>query len=160
MAVEAGAAADRKPRQRLRFVLLTAAWAALLLAMARTLPQLRAARPGRCQSKALLPLKHRELFGQLLEQEGFTVGAELGVQRGWFANLTLSTWPSCRKYYLVDAWAHQVGAGRRGRVCVAEPHRPTAASASSAPALARAPLLPLFRRIMWRAPTCPTTSSR
>ena len=28
-----------------------------------------------CHTKALLPLKHRQLFGQLLEREGATVGA-------------------------------------------------------------------------------------
>lgn len=29
-------------------------------------------------------------------------------QKAWFANLTLSTWPSCQKYLLVDLWAQQV----------------------------------------------------
>ena len=81
MVVLAATAAGRKPRQRLLLALLTAAGAVLLLAMARALPaQLQAVQPRRCQTKALLPLKHRELFGQLLEEEGFTVGAELGVQ--------------------------------------------------------------------------------
>lgn len=116
--------------------------------------------PRACPSKALLPLKNRVLMGQLLEQEGFTAGAELGVQasggracsaarrtgralpsptssfnltpascaapclrtpsgedrsafsppaallqKAFFANQTLSSWPSCRKYLLVDIWA-------------------------------------------------------
>jgi hypothetical protein len=33
-----------------------------------------------CRSKALLPFPAREYIGRLLEQEGFTTGAELGVQ--------------------------------------------------------------------------------
>lgn len=86
-----------------------------------------------CASKALLPLKRREGMGAFLEREGFTTGAELGVkvrrsswcrlpdgaalmlpccpvcapQKGWFSQQTLETWPSCKKYLLVDIWAHQ-----------------------------------------------------
>lgn len=60
-----------------------------------------------CASKALLPLKRREGMGAFLEREGFTTGAELGVKKGWFSQQTLETWPSCKKYLLVDIWAHQ-----------------------------------------------------
>lgn len=97
MAALAAAAAGHKARQRLLLALLTAAGVLLLFCMAR-----HATQPGRCQSKALLPLKHRELFGQLLEQEGFTVGAELGVQvrgdpgRATGGRRAIDCWPPTR----------------------------------------------------------------
>jgi hypothetical protein len=37
-------------------------------------------------------------------REGMRVGAELGVQRGLFANMTLAQWTSCKRYYAVDIW--------------------------------------------------------
>jgi hypothetical protein len=55
----------------------------------------------------LTPVKTRIDLGLLLQQEGFEVGAELGVQRGHFASETLQRWPRCRRYYLVDIWAPQ-----------------------------------------------------
>lgn len=53
--------------------------------------------------------KLRNDLGHLLQTLGpaFTVGAELGVQKGHFAMTTLKTWANCRKYVLVDLWAHQ-----------------------------------------------------
>lgn len=57
--------------------------------------------------KYLTPIKSRIELGLLLQQEGFEVGAELGVQRGHFAAETLQRWPKCRRYYLVDIWAPQ-----------------------------------------------------
>eukprot|EP00667_Euglena_gracilis_P026040 EG_transcript_30997 len=35
------------------------------------------------------------------------VGAELGVQQGKFSNTMLLSWPSCEKYFLIDAWMPQ-----------------------------------------------------
>eukprot|EP00667_Euglena_gracilis_P014116 EG_transcript_14607 len=49
----------------------------------------------------------RDEIGALLEAENMTVGAELGVQRGWFSLHTLSRWHSCKRYYLVDIWRPQ-----------------------------------------------------
>jgi len=50
------------------------------------------------------PLKYREDIGKLLQGEGFSIGAELGVKTGEFARRTLQEWRSCSKYVLVDAW--------------------------------------------------------
>jgi hypothetical protein len=48
----------------------------------------------------------REELGALLELEApGGSGVELGVQRGVFARTTLSGWPSCARYVLVDLWA-------------------------------------------------------
>jgi hypothetical protein len=48
----------------------------------------------------------REELGGLLELEApGGSGVELGVQRGVFARATLSGWPSCAHYVLVDLWA-------------------------------------------------------
>lgn len=47
----------------------------------------------------------REGLGALLEREGLRSGVELGVQRGQYAQTLLSTWPSNRRYVLVDLWA-------------------------------------------------------
>eukprot|EP00667_Euglena_gracilis_P019843 EG_transcript_21334 len=49
-------------------------------------------------------LTTRLQIGEFLEDENMTVGAELGVLQGGFANHTLSHWPSCKRYYLVDIW--------------------------------------------------------
>lgn len=50
----------------------------------------------------------RDDFGRVLNAEdNFKVGVELGVQRGHFAEATLSKWHSCTKYVLVDLWAEQ-----------------------------------------------------
>lgn len=46
-------------------------------------------------------------LGNILEAENMTIGAELGVQRGIFANTMLSRWPSNKEYVLVDVWAPQ-----------------------------------------------------
>jgi hypothetical protein len=58
-------------------------------------------------AKPFTPLKTRDEMGKLLESEGFRVGAEVGVQHGTFAQTTLSHWPSCEKYYLIDVWSQQ-----------------------------------------------------
>ena len=49
----------------------------------------------------------RNQLGSILERENKTVGVELGVQGGYYSNIILSQWPSCREYHLVDLWAHQ-----------------------------------------------------
>lgn len=52
------------------------------------------------------PPMGRGSIGKILEDEGFTTGIELGVQRGQFAKETLENWPSAKTYHLVDAWQH------------------------------------------------------
>eukprot|EP00667_Euglena_gracilis_P024109 EG_transcript_27551 len=78
---------------------------ALLLALLLTLASCGSGGPGPPSSLAQLTV--REQIGALLEVENMTVGAELGVQRGQFALQTLSHWPACRRYYLVDLWQPQ-----------------------------------------------------
>lgn len=53
------------------------------------------------------PFKSRKELGQILEEEGLTNGAELGVQRGRFAKIILDKWKSAKLYVLVDLWAKQ-----------------------------------------------------
>ena len=54
-------------------------------------------------------LNSREHLADYLQTLGpkFSVGAELGVQRGLFSEHTLTKWTNCKRYYLVDAWLHQ-----------------------------------------------------
>ena len=52
-----------------------------------------------------LAFKHREDLASILEKEGLTIGAELGVQEGIFANLNLVKWRRAKRYTLVDVWA-------------------------------------------------------
>ena len=60
------------------------------------------------QKEALgLSFKNRNELGAILEQRGFKVGAELGFQRGLFAETTLTQWRSAKTYLLVDVWAQQ-----------------------------------------------------
>ena len=49
----------------------------------------------------------RRQIGKILEKEGLKRGAELGVQSGKFARITLESWSSCTYYLLVDIWAQQ-----------------------------------------------------
>jgi len=57
--------------------------------------------------RGLKPIKQREEFGKLCEEYGLKTGLEVGVQRGNFAQRTLTDWPSCDGYHLVDLWKHQ-----------------------------------------------------
>jgi hypothetical protein len=57
--------------------------------------------------KGLRPLKKRDEMGILLEEMGFTTGAEIGVQRGKYAATLLNDWKSCKVYKLIDLWAQQ-----------------------------------------------------
>ena len=54
-----------------------------------------------------LVFKHRDDLGAILQKLGFTVGAELGVQQGFFAETTLKQWPRAKTYLLVDVWSEQ-----------------------------------------------------
>jgi len=49
-------------------------------------------------------IKSRDLFGVMSDERGFTVVAELGVQRGFFTDRYLYTAKKNKKYYLVDTW--------------------------------------------------------
>jgi hypothetical protein len=51
--------------------------------------------------------KERNDLGNIMQSENFTVGAELGVQNGFYAAEILTRWPSCTEYNLVDLWGHQ-----------------------------------------------------
>ena len=55
-----------------------------------------------------IPPGRRADLGVMLEAMGsFRVGVELSPRNGSFSKQILEGWPSCSKYYLVDAWAHQ-----------------------------------------------------
>jgi hypothetical protein len=43
----------------------------------------------------------------LLESEGMTTSAEVGVLGGNFAAHTLRRWHGCERYLMVDPWLHQ-----------------------------------------------------
>lgn len=55
--------------------------------------------------KLVPPPKTRQDIGLMLQHEGLEVGAELGVHQAIFAAETLSVWPSCKRYYLVDPYS-------------------------------------------------------
>lgn len=57
--------------------------------------------------RPIATFKTRNDLTKILETEKLEIGAELGVQAGVFAFQTLSNWPSCKKYVLVDIWARQ-----------------------------------------------------
>ena len=52
-------------------------------------------------------IKHCDHIVDLCEERVFTVGAELGVQIGIFAEKNLKRWSTCQTYYLIDLWKHQ-----------------------------------------------------
>lgn len=49
----------------------------------------------------------RGALGRIAEEAGFRIGVELGVHRGDFAEVILTTWKSVTHYYLVDVWKRQ-----------------------------------------------------
>ncbi|KAL7501934.1 hypothetical protein ACHAXN_000082 [Cyclotella atomus] len=52
--------------------------------------------------------KLREDLGKILQnEENFTKGIELGVQKGMYSQAILSEWSNCKEYHLVDCWAEQ-----------------------------------------------------
>lgn len=55
--------------------------------------------------KPIPPIRSRDELGAFLNSEpDFHVGAELGVERGEFARVTLAQWTKCTRYVLVDKW--------------------------------------------------------
>ena len=58
-------------------------------------------------AKPITPIRTRYDLPQILNEEGFEVGAELGVQAGRFAEHILKNWVKGKKYYLVDVWKQQ-----------------------------------------------------
>ena len=42
----------------------------------------------------------------MLEKEGFTTGAVIGVKKGHYSKILLENWPSCTSFYLIDVWQH------------------------------------------------------
>jgi len=64
------------------------------------------AKDGNCKF-LLHMIRDKKNFGEAMEERGFTVAAELGVQTGVFSDMYLYTSPSTTKYILVDTWAHR-----------------------------------------------------
>jgi len=57
---------------------------------------------------ALLPIiDSRGQLAIILQNEGKTVGVEIGVQSGGFSETILKTWAKCEKYIMIDPWMHQ-----------------------------------------------------
>jgi hypothetical protein len=57
--------------------------------------------------KLLPQYTDRNQLINLITAEGFTTGAEVGVQLGFYAEFLLSKWPNCIEYHAIDLWAHQ-----------------------------------------------------
>ncbi len=79
--------------------------------LAQTAPQAQSETASAGKGRQLAPtiptFKTRSELGGILNELSFTTGVELGVQRGLFAEATLRKWTRCRRYVLVDLWAHQ-----------------------------------------------------
>jgi hypothetical protein len=45
----------------------------------------------------IIPIKHRDEFGKLLDRIGAKVGIEIGVYQGDYINTVLSKWPTFEK---------------------------------------------------------------
>eukprot|EP00121_Abeoforma_whisleri_P015444 Awhi_evm1s14230 len=54
--------------------------------------------------KAIPSFQNRMTLGNILDEENFKVGVELGVKKGFFMSEILKRWRSCREYSLVDLW--------------------------------------------------------
>jgi len=52
-------------------------------------------------------IDYKKDIGTLLNNLNYTIGVELGVQKGNYALHTLSRWKKCKRYYAVDLWEHQ-----------------------------------------------------
>jgi hypothetical protein len=57
--------------------------------------------------KLLPQYMNRNELAKLITLEGFTTGAEIGVQLGFYAEILLSNWSTCTEYHAIDLWAHQ-----------------------------------------------------
>ncbi len=44
---------------------------------------------------------------EIVNNLNFTIGAEIGVQRGIYSEVTLNLWSKAKRYYLVDIWKQQ-----------------------------------------------------
>jgi hypothetical protein len=44
---------------------------------------------------------------EIAQNLNFTTGAEIGVQKGHFAEAVLGHWPNAKKYHLIDIWGYQ-----------------------------------------------------
>merc|ERR1712086_974128 len=67
--------------------------------------------PDTLRGPGLPTFKNREDLGKIMEAQGFTIGAELGVKQGNYARVILTDWFSCNEYHLVDLWKDKI------RVC-------------------------------------------
>lgn len=64
--------------------------------------------PSMMKGQGVPTFKKRGELGRILQSEkGFTIGIELGVQRGLYSKQILSDWNHCSQYHLVDLWGHQ-----------------------------------------------------
>lgn len=54
-----------------------------------------------------LKFSKRDQLGDILNENKFEVGVEIGVQAAFFSETTLKRWKSCKIYVLVDPWQHQ-----------------------------------------------------
>jgi hypothetical protein len=64
--------------------------------------------PSLMHGKGVPTFKTRNDIAAILNNEpGFHRGVELGVQHGHFSLHTLTNWPNCDEYHLVDLWGHQ-----------------------------------------------------
>lgn len=60
-----------------------------------------------CHAPPIKPLAYRNDLGKYLNELGYTIGVELGVQEGKFSERILEGWEKCQRFYLVDVWKHQ-----------------------------------------------------
>lgn len=49
-------------------------------------------------------IRSRDEFGAMATERNFTIGAELGVQNGWYSDMFLYGATTMKKYILVDTW--------------------------------------------------------
>jgi hypothetical protein len=69
--------------------------------------QIEPVEKNRITTNPAITFYNRDDFGSILNKEKFKIGVELGVQRGLFAETTLTDWHSCERYVLVDLWKKQ-----------------------------------------------------
>lgn len=57
--------------------------------------------------KLLKKVTHKNQLPTVMQSLNFTTGAELGVYDGTNAMVIMKKWTTCKKFILVDLWAHQ-----------------------------------------------------
>ena len=57
--------------------------------------------------KPIRTFKFKGELPNLLQEERFEIGVEVGVFKGGFSRWVLDHWPLCQRYYMVDLWAAQ-----------------------------------------------------